>query len=446
VKGSGSKYLIHQNNLKEGRLEMELNEGKTVPIEYEWVSQAYFKVREGGKAVGIDKESWEDFEKDMSKNLYLIWNRLSSGSYFPPAVRETEIPKKDGTMRKLGIPTMRDRISQEVVRKYMEERIDRLFHEHSYGYRPMKSAHQAIREVKSNCYKYNWVIDMDITKFFDEVNHEIMMRAVEHVIQDRWVHTYVKRWLEAPVQLRSGEIKGKEGKGTPQGGVISPLLSNLYLHFTLDKWLEKKYPEVSFIRYADDVVIHCRSKEEAEEVLAAIRTRLAEVKLSIKENKTKIVYCKDYRRKAEHEHVQFDFLGFSFKPVKLISQRGNKEPFVGFSTDLSMTNQKRITEVIRAVKALKNTSCEMIDISSDLHNRIVGWIRYYAPFGKRGLIRVLSHLDWRILKWMRKKYRIGWKEAITRVNRMRIDDPNLFYHWDFGKRTNFDNSFTTRAV
>src|SRR4030066_859761 len=240
---------------------------KTVPIEFRQVVKAYWKVRKGGKAVGIDNESWTDFEKETEKNLYVIWNRLASGSYHPQAVREVEIPKKDGKKRKLGIPTLRDRIAQQVVKEHMERRIDRLFHENSYGYRPLKSAHQAIEQVRRNCYRQDWVIDMDISKFFDEIDHGLMIKAVENVMEGKWGKMYVERWLRMPVQKQDGTLQQKAGKGTPQGGVISPLLANLYLHFTLDMWLTKHYPRVNFVRYADDVGVNCTSKAEAEKGL-----------------------------------------------------------------------------------------------------------------------------------------------------------------------------------
>jgi group II intron reverse transcriptase/maturase len=275
------------------------------------VVRAYHKVRQGGKASGIDHESWEDFDKNVEDNLFVIWNRMSSGSYHPQAVREVEILKKDGKTRKLGIPTLRDRIAQQVVKVYMEERIDHLFHENSYGYRPLKSAHQAVEQVKQNCYKLDWVIDLDISKFFDEIDHELMLKAVEHVIGEKWVMMYVSRWLQMPIQKNDGTITKREGRGTPQGGVISPLLANLYLHYAFDMWLSKNYSKIRFVRYADDIVIHCVNKEEAEKVLEAVEKRLAEVKLQIKKEKTHIAYCKDYKRKGKYENVKFEFLGFS---------------------------------------------------------------------------------------------------------------------------------------
>lgn len=408
---------------------MDVKVVKTVPIEYEWVVQSYTKVRRGGKAVGIDEESWTDFDLQLEKNLFVIWNRLTSGSYHPQAVREKEIPKKDGSMRKLGIPTLRDRISQHVVKTYMEERIDMLFHENSYGYRPMKSTHQALKEVRNNCYAYDWVIDMDISKFFDEIDHELMMLAVEAVMPEKWVQMYVKRWLEMPIQDAAGVLHQKNGKGTPQGGVISPLLANLYLHFTLDKWFDKYHPEVSFVRYADDVVVHCKSKEQAESVLESIKQRLGETKLSIKESKTKIAYCKDYRRKQNESNVSFDFLGFSFKPMKIVK---NGNIFSGYGGEMSKTSQKKVTEAIRNNKLLKSTHLELEAIAKSLNPKLRGWINYYRLFGTRQLYKVLMRLDARIVTWYKKKYRLYTKKALHKLQVLKRVNPKLFYHWEQG--------------
>lgn len=409
---------------------MEIRVNQTIPIEMKWVTDACLKVRKGGKATGIDEESWKIFDKNRASNLHTIWSRLASGSYHPRAVREVEIPKKDGTMRMLGIPTLRDRISQQVLKEYMESRIDRIFHKDSYGYRPLKSAHEALRTVIKNCYDFNWVIDMDISKFFDEIDHEIMLKAVAHVMPEKWVLMYVKRWLEMPIQDKAGNVREKGGKGTPQGGVISPLLANLYLHFTLDKWFDKNHPYVKFVRYADDVVVHCKSEQQAKRILEQIKIRLGEVKLSIKESKTKIAYCKDYRRKADHEHVTFDFLGFSFKPSKMIMK--DKQILLGFLGDISKTNEKKIKEELRVNKLLKHTGLEIQYIASNLDSKLIGWINYYGLFTKRGLVRCFNQLNSRLIKWIRKKYKLGTKEAVIMYQKIRKETPNLFYHWSKG--------------
>lgn len=409
---------------------MEIRVNQTIPIERTWVTEAYLKLRKGGKATGVDEESWKSFDKKLTSNLHTIWSRLASGSYHPNAVREVEIPKKDGTMRKLGIPTLRDRISQQVVKEYMESRIDRIFHPDSYGYRPLKSAHEALRTVIKNCYQYDWVIDMDISKFFDEIDHEIMLKAVSHVMPEKWVLMYVKRWLEMPVQEKDGNIRSKEGKGTPQGGVISPLLANLYLHFTLDKWFDKNHPDVRFVRYADDVVVHCKSEQQAKYILTQIEMRLGEVKLSIKASKTKIAYCKDYRRKADHEHVTFDFLGFSFKPSKMLMK--DNQILLGFLGDISKVSTKKIMEEFRSNKTMKHTQLEIQDIAASLNSKLIGWINYYGLFTKRGLRRCFNQLNTRIRKWMRKKYKLGTKEALNMYEMIRKEKPYLFYHWTKG--------------
>jgi group II intron reverse transcriptase/maturase len=410
---------------------MDERVSKTVPIEYEQVVSAYRKVRKGGKASGIDEQSWSEFDKNLEGNLYVIWNRMASGSYFPVAVREVEILKKDGKVRKLGIPTMRDRIAQQVVKEYMEKKIDHLFHENSYGYRPLKSAHEAIEQVRQNCHKQDWVIDMDISKFFDEIDHELMLKAVAHVMEEKWVLLYVKRWLEMPIQKADGTTESKAGKGTPQGGVISPLLANLYLHFTLDKWLTKKFPGVCFVRYADDIIIHCGSKEKSEKVLVAIKERLKEVKLSLNENKTHIAYCKDRNRKQEHEHVKFEFLGFSYQPRFRVSKFDNKG-FMAFAAEISPANRKRIRGIIKELKLWKNTSLEIKDFAINLNQKLRGWINYFGKYSKKSLRRTLMIIDERLINWLSKKHKMGYRKSAAKLKVIRSNYPELFYHWKAG--------------
>jgi len=412
---------------------MNVHVVKTVPIEFKQVVDAYQKVKRGGKATGIDGESWHDFDKKLQNNLYVIWNRLASGSYFPSSVREKEIPKKDGKMRKLGIPTLRDRIAQEVVKKYMEQRIEPMFHNSSYGYRPLRSARQAIDEVKKNCKTTDWVIDLDISKFFDEISHELMLKAVEHVIEDKWVSMYVKRWLEMKIVNEQGEEYDRGGRGTPQGGVISPLLANLYLHFSLDKWLEKNYEHVKFVRYADDMVLHCESKQEAEALLEAIKQRLSTVELRLNEQKTQLVYCKDYRRTADHSQVQFGFLGFSFRPRKSQSKYDKHTSYMAFTAEISKPNQQKITEVIKTVVYWRNTQQEITEIAEKLNSRLTGWINYFGLYGKRELEKTLFRVEIRLVKWIMKKYKItSTKEAIGKLTMIRKENPVMFNHWREG--------------
>lgn len=416
---------------------MNVHVVKPIPIDFKQVVDAYGKVKGGGKGTGIDKESWGDFEKKPEDNLYVIWNRLASGTYFPSAVREVEILKKDGKTRKLGIPTLGDRIAQEVVRKYMEQRIDHLFHVNSYGYRPLKSARQAIEEVRKNCKTTDWVIDLDIGKFFDEISHELMLKAVEHVIEDKWVGMYVKRWLEMKIVDKEGKEIDRGGKGTPQGGVISPLLANLYLHYALDKWLEKKDAEINFVRYADDMVIHCSSKEEAEILLEEIRERLRTVALRLNEEKTQIVYCKDYRRTEKQSQVQFGFPGFSYQPRRSQSKY-RKESYMAFTAEISKANQKKIAEAIRTTIDWRITYVEIATIAEKLNSRLRGWINYFGLYGKSSLRKTLLLLERRLLKWIQNKYKItSLKGAIKKLFSIRKQNQRLFYHWEKGYCFNY---------
>jgi len=410
---------------------MNAQKGKTVPVEYQQVVSAYQKARRGGKASGIDNMSWEEFDKNLENNLYIIWNRLASGSYHPQAVKEVAIPKKDGTQRELGIPTLRERIAQTVVKDCIEERIDKMFHENSYGYRPLKSAHDAVEQVRQNCYKQDWVIDMDIRKFFDEIDHELLMKALNHVIQEKWILTLIERWLQAPVQKLDGSLQPKAGRGTPQGGVISPLLANLYLHYAFDVWLGKHHPDVHFVRYADDIVIHCKSKEEAETVLSAVKARLEEVKLRLNEDKTRIVYCKDYKRRLQYDAVKFDFLGFSFQPRQRISKRDNK-PFAAFTAEISAENQKRIRDDIKCIGIWRNPTVEIPNIAVVLNAKLRGWINYYGMYSKKKLRFALWTVDLKLVKWLRRKYKLNYHEAITRLKAIQQQDCKLFYHWEKG--------------
>jgi group II intron reverse transcriptase/maturase len=284
---------------------------KSIPITKEMVWASYKKVKSNGGSAGIDHQSLSDFDKVRSRALYKIWNRLASGSYFSPVIKRVTIPKAGGETRPLGIPTVSDRIAQQVVKMYLEPRLDAVFVENSYGYRPDKSAHSAIQKVQEYVRKYSWGIDLDIAEFFENVNHGLLMKALERHVSEPWVLMYIKRWLEAPVQLEDGTIKIPKGKGTPQGGVISPLLSNLYMHYCVDKWLEKYHPSGVMVRYADDLIIHCRSQIEADRMLASLKEGLEVCGLRAHPEKTKVVYCKKDGRNLKGYPVQFDFLGFS---------------------------------------------------------------------------------------------------------------------------------------
>ena len=347
---------------------------KTVPITKEMVKEAYRKVQSNHGVSGVDKERLEDFQANLLDNLYVLWNRLSSGSYFPKPVRSVSIPKSNGKKRTLGIPTVSDRIAQQVVKSYLEPRLEKEFHENSYGYRPLKSTHQALEAVTANIRQYSWVIDMDIKSFFDEVSHELLLKALECHVPEKWVKMYIIRWLESPSQQADGTLVQREGKGTPQGGVISPLLANLFLHYVLDKWLAKYYPNVTFVRYADDIVVHCSTEGEAKYLLGAIKLRLAECKLSLNEEKTQVVYCQDYRRERRKVKKKFDFLGFTFKPKTVKSKKGNL--ILGYGCAISQSSQTRIIQGWKKLnwhRYPNDTSHSQPSKSTDVRNYKVLW-------------------------------------------------------------------------
>jgi group II intron reverse transcriptase/maturase len=416
------------------KTEMDKTQSRTkpFPVSEQMVWAAYQKVKTKGKAYGVDEMSMKDFEAKLSGNLYKIWNRLASGTYFPPAVREVEIPKKDGKMRKLGIPTVGDRIAQTVVKDYMEAPIDKLFHENSYGYRPLKSAHQALERARINVKRFDWVIDMDIRGFFDNISHELILKALDKVVTEKWVKMYCKRWLEMPVQKLDGTIVGKDGRGTPQGGVISPLLANLFLHYAFDMWITNKCPSICFERYADDIILHCHTQEEAKEILLQITGRMEQCQLELHPLKTKIVYCKDYKRNELHKQVQFDFLGFSFQP------RPTKDYRTGeirnqFDLAISRASQKKIVEEINSFRIHRWSSGTIEEIADTLYSKLQGWINYYGKFRKWLFLNVFRRLTLRLMQWVQNKYKIkSIRISYQWLRNYQKEHTNLFVHWRYG--------------
>ena len=403
--------------------------GKPLPITKRMVWDAYKQVRGNGKAAGVDGQSLAEFEQDMENNLYKLWNRLASGSYFPPAVRRVEIPKSGGGKRPLGIPTVADRIAQMVAKQHLELELDRAFDPDSYGYRPGKSAHQAVEQARQRCWQYDWVLDLDIRGFFDAIDHDLMMRALEKHCQDNWVLLYVKRWLSAPVMMPDGSLE-ERGKGTPQGGVISPLLANLYLHYAFDMWMRRNFPDVPFERYADDSVCHCRTRQEAEKLRTALEERLAECRLEMHPEKTQVVYCKDSSRIGEHPHIQFTFLGFAFRPRSAKNRKG--QAFTGFLPAASPLSLKRMREKIRAWRVPHQAHLPLTAIAEKLNPVLRGWVQYYGRFYPSELSKVFFYLDDRLGKWLRKKSKqyMGHKGRSQRRLRMIAkQNPGLFVHW-----------------
>lgn len=410
-----------------------MQQAKSQPIAKQLVWQAYKKVKANRGAAGIDNESIQDFESNLNTNLYKLWNRMSSGSYFPPAVLKVEIPKKDKGVRVLGIPTVADRIAQMVVKMKLEPDLDPLFHKDSYGYRPNRSAHEALATARKRCWRQDWVIDLDIKGFFDNLDHELMMKAVNHHTEDKWVRLYVQRWLEAPMETASGERYGRE-RGTPQGGVISPLLANLFMHYAFDHWLEKYYPDSQFERYADDALIHCRSQQEAETLLEAIKQRMATCKLELHPEKTKIIYCKDDDRRGEYETISFDFLGYTFRPRRAKNRYGKF--FVSFLPAISKASTQHIKETIRSWRIpSKRNNQSLEQIAALINPTIRGWINYYGKFYRSEVIKAIRYIERVLMKWVCrkfKKFRKRERKAIHWMGRIARREPGLMVHWQIG--------------
>ncbi|MDT8442581.1 MAG: group II intron reverse transcriptase/maturase, partial [Desulfuromonadales bacterium] len=390
-----------KNNLKLLRMIFK-EQTKSIPITKMMVWESYKKVKSNKGSAGVDNQTLEDFDKVRSKELYKIWNRLTSGSYFPPVVKRVDIPKQGGKTRPLGIPTVSDRIAQQVIKTYLEPRLEVEFLENSYGYRPNKSALTAVKTVQEYVRKYSWVIDLDIKGFFENVNHELLFKALALHVSEKWMLMYIRRWLEAPVELPDGTLLFSSGKGTPQGGVISPLLSNLFLHYCIDKWLLIHYPLVKMVRYADDIIIHCRTYHETNRLLAEVNQRLTDCGLTAHPGKTKIVYCKKSGRNQKGYPVQFDFLGFSFRPIRMKLKKGGS--FLQFDCILSRKSKVRITQELRKLDFHNKTQRTIQDLAILLNPKIRGWINYYGRINRRCLKPVFYYLHHRMIKWVLNKY------------------------------------------
>ena len=405
--------------------------GKAKPfcISKQEVLDAFKRVKSNRGAAGVDEQSIEEFDRDMKNNLYKLWNRMSSGSYFPPPVLRVEIPKGGGGTRPLGIPTVADRIAQMVVKTRLEPELEKYFHADSYGYRPGKSAVEAVGVARKRCWRYDWVLDIDVKGFFDNIDHELLMRAVRKHTGCKWMRLYIQRWLTAPVQMPDGALVKSE-KGTPQGGVVSPLLANLFLHYAFDLWMRTNQPHIPFERYADDVICHCKSKAQAEWLLASIEKRLAECKLELNLRKTQIVYCKDDRRKGRYPRVKFDFLGFTFQPRQVKVRNG--DIFVGFNPAVSDKAAMAIRNEIRSWRLHLRSDRSLEDFSHMFNPILRGWVNYYGSYYKSKLYQALMPLNLIMAKWAMRKYKKlkGHQRRASRwILRIRKRSPYLFAHW-----------------
>lgn len=403
--------------------------GKSFEISKWEVWEAYQKVKANKGAPGVDKVTLKEFEKDLQNNLYRLWNRLASGSYFPPPVLAVEIPKSHGEgTRMLGVPTVADRIAQTVVAAHLEKRVEPIFHPDSYGYRPNRSALDAVSACQRRCWKTNWVVDLDIQKFFDSVPHDLIVKAVEAHTDARWVLLYVKRWLTAPVQLPNGSLAERD-RGTPQGSAVSPVLANLFLHYAFDEWMARKFPAIAFERYVDDAVVHCISERQARMMVEAIRERFAEVGLQLHPTKTQVVYCKDANRTGSYPNRAFTFLGFTFQARG--ARRKDGKVFTSFLPAASKEALKRTSAEVRGWRLHLRTGHTFAELARRINPIVRGWMQYYGAFYRTELYPLLQRINAYLMRWIRQKYKRlrARKKAQASWKRITKQYPRMFAQW-----------------
>ena len=402
---------------------------KSYSIAKRTVWEAYERVKANRGAAGIDDETIVMFEQNLSKNLYKLWNRMSSGSYFPPPVRQVEIPKASGGFRKLGIPTVSDRVAQTAAKLIMEPILDPMFHPDSYGYRPGKSAKQAVAITRERCWKHDWVVEFDIKAAFDQIDHSLLMKAIRKHVKEDWIVLYIERWLTAPFETSEGVSVPRE-RGTPQGGVVSPILMNLFMHYAFDLWMKRTYPQCPFARYADDAVVHCHNLSQAENAMQSIAARLAECGLTMHPEKSKIVYCRQNNRTKTYPIVQFTFLGFTFRPRVAKNKQGGH--FFGFLPAVSDTALKRMRQTVRGWRLHRRTPATLQELAWQYNSTIRGWMNYYEAFYKSEMQALYQYLDQKLEQWARRKYKslVRHKQrSIDWLSKMKEKLPELFVYW-----------------
>jgi len=398
-----------------------------IPKQLVW--EAWRQVKANKGAPGVDGQALEEFESGLGGNLYKIWNRMSSGSYFPPPVRAVEIPKPHSLgVRVIGVPTIADRVAMTVAAMYLGERAEPRFHADSYAYRPGKSHLGAVGTCRQRCWKYDWLIDLDVQKFFDEAPWDLIVRAVEAVTDCRWLLLYVKRWLAAPFQQPDGTLVERT-RGTPQGSAVSPILTNLFMHFAFDAWMARNFSGCPFERYSDDVVVHCKTRRQAEGVRDAIAVRMEEVGLRLHPDKTTVVYCKDGKRRGEHEHFSFTFLGFTFRARKARATGGGF--FSSFQPAMSPEALKAKSVRLRELRIHRRTDLSLNDLARWLNPIVAGWMHYYGRYYWTAMDPLLQRVNTYLRRWAAKKYKR--LRAYKRFKRwwtgVQGKEPGLFAQW-----------------
>ena len=408
-----------------------MKESKQYNISKKVVLEAYKRVRQNKGSAGIDGIDFAKFEENLKDNLYKIWNRMSSGSYFPSPVLAVEIPKKNGGIRTLGIPTISDRIAQMTARMYLEPKVEPIFHKDSYGYRPNKSAIDAIGKVRQRCWRYDYVIELDIKGLFDNIDHELLMKAVELHTDEKWLKLYIRRWLKTPFATKEGILTERKS-GTPQGGVISPVLANIFLHYAFDVWMERNYPIAPFAIYADDAIIHCKSEKEAKEIKEALNQRMKQCKLELHPDKTRIVYCKDEDRTEDYPITQFDFLGYTYKAVYIKCKDGKLRN--NFIASASQKACKNLRDKIKELKLHKMSGSSINIIAKSINPIVRGWINYFGKYNVSALKYTIKCIESRIVRWAMNKYKHfrGRRQRAEKwLSELRNREPKLFAHWSY---------------
>ena len=406
---------------------------KPFNINKKLVYEAYKAVQSNGGAAGVDGQTIEQFEANLKSNLYKIWNRMSSGTYFPPPVRAVPIPKKSGGQRILGVPTVADRVAQMVVKQVIEPTLDSVFLPDSYGYRPRKSALDAVGVTRERCWKYDWVLEFDIKGLFDNIDHELLLRAIRKHVTCKWALLHIERWLKAPMVQEDG-TRIERHRGTPQGGVVSPILANIFMHYAFDLWMVRTHPDLPWCRYADDGLVHCRTEQEAQALKAELQARLAECHLEMHPTKTKIVYCRDGKRRGMYPNVKFDFLGYCFRP-RLVRQRRDHTLFCGFNPAVSPSAMKAMRSTIRELQLRHQTQLSLHDIACKLNPLLRGWIGYYGRYAPSALYPVLRYVNQTLVAWAMRKFK-RFKDHMIRASqflqRLATEHRALFVHWALG--------------
>jgi RNA-directed DNA polymerase len=395
--------------------------------------QSFRLIKANAGAAGVDGQSLADFETNLKDNLYKLWNRLSSGSYFPPPVKAVPIPKKSGNgERILGVPTVSDRVAQMVVKLIFEPCVEPCFLPDSYGYRPNKSALDAVGITRQRCWKYDWVLEFDIKGLYDNLDHELLMKAVRKHTSNKWVILYIERWLKTPMQLPDGSLQEKT-KGVMQGSVTGPILSNLFLHYVFDIWMTKNHPETPWCRYADDGLVHCKTELQTQQLLAELKVRFEECGLELHPDKTKIVYCKDGNRNREYPNIAFDFLGYSFRR-RTVKNNKNNTLFLSFTAAVSKASVKSMREKTRNHEFYRRTDLSLNDIAKKFNPVLRGWIEYYGRYNRSALYPVLRHFNKTLVTWARRKYKKlkGKTRASILLGNIAKREPHLFVHWKIG--------------